>query len=88
MRSTISVFLDWADELDHLAVEVASDYHDERAVKKLVELVRFKASDVKKKVAELDASMERTTAERERIKRKEIELNILENQFRKSLHQE
>jgi hypothetical protein len=54
----------------------------------LVELVRFKASDVKKRVAELDASMERTTAERERIKRKEIELNILEHQFRKSLHQE
>jgi DNA-binding response OmpR family regulator len=88
MRSTVSVFLEWADELDRLAAEVASDYHDERGVRKLVELVRFKASDVKKRVAELDASMERTTAERERIKRKEIELNILEHQFRKSLHQE
>jgi DNA-binding response OmpR family regulator len=61
---------------------------DEVSIKKLVELTHLRSSEAKKRIAELDARIERATIERERIKNKEIELKTLEHQFRKGLHQE
>lgn len=55
--------------------------------KRLSVLVREQASEVRKRIAEIESQMERTQAERDLLKKKEIELKTLERQFRKGLQQ-
>lgn len=57
-------------------------------VERLLKLFDEKTGDAKKRIAELDARIERTQAEREAIKIREIELKTLQHQFRKGMHQE
>ncbi len=54
---------------------------------KLAALVREQAAEARKRIADLEAQMARTQAEREVLKKKEIELKTLERQFRKGLQQ-
>jgi len=61
---------------------------DHKEFKKLVELIRAKSTETKKRMAELDARVARAGVERDRIKKMEIELKALEHQFRKGFHQE
>lgn len=75
-------------ELEALSLAMNAESADIKSARKLAELIKFKGTDAKKRVAELEAGMERIAAERERIKKKEIELKTLESQFRKGLHQE
>ncbi|MFQ3547152.1 MAG: response regulator [Termitinemataceae bacterium] len=55
--------------------------------KKISELVKHISHDIKHRLAALEAKIEKHEQEREKIKQKEIALNTLETQFRKSLHQ-
>jgi len=68
------------------AAEKAMDASNPKALEVLMDLIRTKTASARKKIAELDARVERTSAEGDKIKKKEIELKILEDQFRKGIH--
>jgi DNA-binding response OmpR family regulator len=68
------------------AVESAAAEGDHGS-EKLAAIVREQAVEVKKRILDLETRMERAQAEREQLKKKEIELKTLERQFRKGLQQ-
>lgn len=61
---------------------------DTEKLKKMLELIKTSSKTLKHQLAEMDAKIERSEKEKEKIKQHEIELKTLEHQFRKSMHQE
>ena len=74
-------------EMDEL-IAAAKASGDVAGSKKLAETVFLKAESVKKQMHELERRFQSTAAERERLKKKEIELKTLERQFRRGLQQD
>jgi len=90
LYAIVSTLAGGAAELDAAAavLDAEASSHENKGIKKLIELVRVKTTEAKKRMAELDARVARVGVERERIKKMEIELKALEHQFRKGFHQE
>ncbi|MDR2051936.1 MAG: response regulator, partial [Treponema sp.] len=61
---------------------------DSAFLTKQLETIRKKTAVVRKNIAELDARIDRTIAEWQDLKKNEIEIQILENNIRKSVHQD
>jgi hypothetical protein len=61
---------------------------DQDTLSRLLKGITEKTQAVRKRVAGLDARIERTILEWEDLKKNEIGLTVLENQIRKSIHQE
>ena len=78
--------LDFAKSLDDLDAAVTK--MENRDGDKLLSEISQKSQKVRKHVAELDARIEKTVAEWERLKKSEIDLPMLETQIRKGLNQE
>jgi len=79
MRQNLAEFAKNIDELDTAVSLIPAD---------LVEDIRSKVNKIRKRVAELDARIERTILEWESLKKNEIGLSILETEIRKFLHQD
>ena len=79
--------LDFAKSIDELdtAISLAKNDAGDEKNSQLLQAVSEKSGKVRKHVAELDARIEKTITEWERIKKNEIGLPILENQIRKNL---
>jgi len=83
--------LDFVKSIDDLDIAVAAMSHtdgteaDQKGNKKLLSQVSEESKKVRKHVAELDARIEKTLAEWERLKKNEIRLPVLETQIRKNL---
>ncbi|MFA6505380.1 MAG: response regulator [Treponemataceae bacterium] len=75
------------EEMDAL-ITAARVPIDAPGAKKLAETVVLKAESVKKQLHELERRFQSTATERERLKKKEIELKTLEKQFRRGLQQD
>ena len=86
MKNNLLDFIKSIDELD-TAINVldSKDKDDEHG--KLLSAVSEKSKKVRKQVAELDARIEKTIAEWERLKKNEIGLSMLESQIRKNLNE-
>ena len=84
MKNNLLDFIKSIDELD-TAINVldSKDKDDEHG--KLLNAVSEKSKKVRKQVAELDARIEKTIAEWDRLKKNEIGLSMLESQIRKNL---
>jgi len=74
-------------EMDVL-IAAAKEAKSGVSAEKFAETVLVKAENIKKRAHELDKRFQSTAAERERLKKKEIELKTLERQFRKGLQQD
>lgn len=74
-------------EMDSL-IDAAQRSGSDQSAKQLSETVIAKAESVKKQVHELEHRFQSTATERERLKKKEIELKTLEKQFRRGLQQD
>ena len=84
MKNNLMDFIKSIDELDTAINILNSKDKDDEHVKLLNE-VSEKSKKVRKQVAELDARIEKTIAEWERLKKNEIGLSMLESQIRKNL---
>ena len=78
MRQDLLDFEKHIDELDEAIKEVKSD---DKNLKRIAE----KSKKVRKHVAELDARIEKTISEWEKLKKNEIDLPMLETQIRKNM---
>jgi flagellar hook-associated protein FlgK len=76
-----------SQEMDGL-IAAAKEAKNSSSAEKLSETVVSQAEKLKKRIHELDKRIQSTAVERERLKKKEIELKILERQFRKGLQQD
>ncbi|MDR1411174.1 MAG: response regulator [Spirochaetaceae bacterium] len=89
MKSKTADFIKSVDGLDaaisHLPQDGAADA---ALLAKQLETIREKTSAVRKNIAELDARIDRTIAEWQDLKKNEIEIRILEENIRKSVHQD
>jgi DNA-binding response OmpR family regulator len=90
MKRNLSDFAKSIDDLDSAValVQSGSKPSDQKALEKLVGNVQEQTKKVRKKVAELDARIEKTILEWEDLKKNEIGLSSLENHIRKFLNQE
>ena len=84
MKRNLLNFIKSIDELD-AAIEVFSSNKDEKVHEKHLHELSEKSKKVRKHVAELDARIEKTIAEWDRIKKDEIVLSMLETQIRKTV---
>lgn len=84
MKNNLLDFKNSIDELDQ-TIEILSSKNEDEAHGKLLQSVSDKSRKVRKHVAELDARIEKTIAEWERLKKNEIGLSMLETQIRKSV---
>ena len=87
MKHNLLDFVKGIDELD-AAIAAMNSMKEDGALGKLLSEVSEKSRKVRKHVAELDARIEKTVTEWERLKKNEIDLPQLENQIRKNLTQE
>ena len=87
MKHNLLDFVKSIDELD-AAIATLSSRDEGTENKKLLHAVSEKSRKVRKQVAELDARIEKTTAEWEHLKKNEIGLPMLENQIRQTIPQE
>jgi len=86
MKNNLLDFIKSIDELDTAINKLDSkDKDDEQG--KLLLAVSEKSKKVRKLVAELDARIEKTVAEWDRLKKNEIGLSMLESQIRKNLNE-
>jgi len=88
MKRNLLDFVKSIDELDAAITTINSKGGSEAEAKsntKLLHAVSEKSKKVRKHVAELDARIEKTIAEWEQLKKKEIGLPMLETQIRKNL---
>ena len=89
MKHNLSDFVKGLDDLDGVIASMSSrDENERRKDSKLIKMVSEKSRMVRKHVAELDARIEKTIAEWEKLKKKEIGLNLLESQIRQGSVQE
>ena len=89
MKKNLSDFIQKVDELDVAVEQMSANIEaDKHGNVKLLAAVSEKSKKVRKHVAELDARIEKTILEWERLKKSEIGLSLLENQIRKNLTQE
>ena len=82
IKHNLSGFVKSLDDLDAVIAAMSSGGKDE------AHAVSEKSRMVRKHVAELDARIEKTIAEWEKLKKKEIGLNMLESQIRQNPVQE
>jgi len=89
MKKNLLDFVKSIDELEEaislMSSESAADKQDST---KLLHTVSEKSKKIRKHVAELDARIEKTISEWERLKKSEIGLSLLETQIRKNITQE
>ncbi|GAB1483907.1 hypothetical protein MASR2M78_27230 [Treponema sp.] len=83
MRELAAILVAALDETEKSATAACNDAD----AQKLISLVQEKAKDAKKRVAALEKRLEKADAERDAIKKNEIELVTLERQFRKGLQE-
>jgi len=90
MKNNLADFIKSIDELDEAINHVSrtEEAIDEKTLPRILEIIKEKTARVRRSVAELDARIERTVTEWENLKQHEIGLHILEQQIRKSPHQE
>jgi CheY-like chemotaxis protein len=90
MKRNMADFVKSIDDLDAAIALVSpkQDGADKETLPRLLEAITEKTQAVRKRIAELDARIEKTTLEWEDLKKNEIGLSALENQIRKSPHQE
>jgi len=84
LKNNLLDFVKSIDELD-AAIGILNSGSDNEAHGKLLNAVSEKSKRVRKHVAELDARIEKTIADWERLKKNEIGLSVLETQIRKNL---
>jgi DNA-binding response OmpR family regulator len=90
MKDNLSDFVKSIDDLD-AAISLISESGETANREKLsglVTVITEKTLSVRKRIAELDARIEKTILEWEDLKKNEIGLTVLETQIRKFLHQE
>ena len=87
MKHNLLEFVKNIDELDDSIGLVTKESRDE-ALAKFLGDVSDKSKKVRKHVAELDARIEKTITEWEKIKKNEIGLSVLETQIRKNVTEE
>jgi DNA-binding response OmpR family regulator len=90
MKINMADFVKSIDDLD-TAISLVSqnkEQADQNTLPRLLEVITEKTQAVRKRIAELDARIERTVLEWEDLKKNEIGLTVLENRIRKSLNQE
>jgi CheY-like chemotaxis protein len=90
MKSKTADFIKSMDDLDAAISRIPQDggVADAAALTRQLDLIREKTSAVRKNIAELDARIDRTIAEWQDLKKNEIEIQILEDNIRKSVHQD
>ncbi|MDR2070616.1 MAG: response regulator [Treponema sp.] len=90
MKANLVSFSKSLDELDAVIDQVSSagEGINESTLPRLLEAIREKTDLVRKAVAGLDTRIERTISEWESLKQHEIGIQALEQQMRKSPHQE
>ena len=88
MKRNLMDFVKSIDELDAAVALLGSHSESEtQDSEKLLQQVSENSKKIRKYAAELDARIEKTTAEWERLKQKEIGLSALETQIRKNLQE-
>jgi DNA-binding response OmpR family regulator len=90
MKTTMVNFVKSIDDLDAAIalISPSNEGVDKNNLSRLLESITGKTQAVRKRIAELDARIEKTVLEWEDLKKNEIGLTVLENHIRKSLHQE
>ena len=89
MKKNLLDFVKSIDELDEaISLMSSQDAADKQDSTKLLHTVSEKSKKIRKHVAELDARIEKTISEWERLKKSEIGLSLLETQIRKNITQE
>jgi DNA-binding response OmpR family regulator len=90
MKDNLTDFVKTIDELDSAIALISKKDGavDSKTLTGAVTVVTEKTQSVRKRIAELDARIERTISDWEDLKKNEIGLSVLENQIRKFLHQE
>jgi DNA-binding response OmpR family regulator len=84
MKANLLDFVKTIDELDN-TVELLSQENQNKEQSKHLHEVSEKSRKVRKHVAELDARIEKTIAEWDRLKKNEIGLSLLETRIRKNI---
>jgi DNA-binding response OmpR family regulator len=84
IKSNLLDFVKSIDELDS-AINSLSQKKEDEAQEKLLQAVSDKSKKVRKHVAELDARIEKTIAEWDKLKKREIVLSMLETQIRSNV---
>jgi len=84
IKSNLLGFVKSIDELDS-AINSLSQKKEDEAQEKLFQAVSDKSKNVRKHVAELDARIEKTIAEWDKLKKREIVLSMLETQIRSNV---
>jgi DNA-binding response OmpR family regulator len=87
IKNNVVDFIKCMDSLDN-AIAGMEKIKTGAPVPAVLDSIKKNAAAVRKQIAELDARIERVTAEWENLKKNEIGLKTLENQIRRSLHQE
>jgi CheY-like chemotaxis protein len=90
MKGKTADFIKSMDDLDAAISRIPQDggVVDTAILAKQIGVIREKTSAVRKNIAGLDAKIDRTIAEWQDLKKNEIEIQILENNIRKSVHQD
>jgi gas vesicle protein len=89
MKKNLLDFVKSIDELEEaISLMSSQDAADKQDSTKLLHTVSEKSKKIRKHVAELDARIEKTISEWERLKKSEIGLSLLETQIRKNITQE
>ena len=86
IKKNLLDFVKSIDELD-AAIGVLSSKKDDKDHSKYLEELSAKSKKVRKHVAELDARIEKTIAEWDKLKKDEIVLSMLETQIRKNVEE-
>jgi len=84
IKNNLLDFVKSIDELDS-AINSLSLKKEDEAQEKLLQAVSDKSKKVRKHVAELDARIEKTIAEWDKLKKREIVLSMLETQIRSNV---
>jgi len=86
IKNNLLIFAKSIDELDS-AINSLSLKKEDQEQEKLFQAVSEKSKTVRKHVAELDARIEKTIAEWDKLKKSEIVLSMLEDQIRNNLNE-
>ncbi|MDR2784990.1 MAG: response regulator [Treponema sp.] len=90
MKGKTADFIKSMDDLDAAISRISQDGEAAgvAVLAKHLDVIREKTSTVRKNIAELDAKIDQTIAEWQDLKKNEIEIQILEENIRKSVHQD
>jgi PleD family two-component response regulator len=90
MKTKTADFIKSMDELDDAISRILRDGEamDTVFLTKQLEAIKERTSVARKNIAELDARIDRTIAEWQDLKKNEIGIQILEDNIRKSVHQD